>query len=119
MLIAAGHFATAGAWTTKDTVIFVALAVVLGVPLVAISLIRVRRAGEYVRASLQQAGYEVVQLQYRFLRWGPYAWTTNQRSQTVYRVVVREHGGRERHGWARWGRPWFWLDDKLEFRWDD
>lgn len=119
MLIAAGHFASAGPWTTKDTMVFVSLAVVVGVPLLALSLIRIRRAGDRVRASLQKAGYDIVQIRYRFLRWGPYAWTTNQRSQIVYRVVVRDQGGRERQGWARWGRPWFWMDDKLELKWDD
>jgi hypothetical protein len=119
MLIAAGHYAAARPWTTRDTIIFIALAVVLGVPLLAVTVIRIRRASEHVRASLQQAGYEVVQLQYRFLRWGPYSWTTNQRSQVVYRVVVRDLVGRERHGWARSGRPWFWMNDKLEFQWDD
>jgi hypothetical protein len=45
MLIAAGHYATAGSWTAKDTIVFVALAVVVGVPLLAVSLIRIRRAG--------------------------------------------------------------------------
>ena len=47
-------------WTTKDTIIFFALAVVVGVPLLVFSLIRIRRAAEDVRASLQQAGYVVV-----------------------------------------------------------
>src|SRR5262245_36243780 len=114
MLIAVGHYATAGPWTTTDTIVFASLAVIVGVPLLAVSLIRIRRASDKVRASLQQAGYDIVQLQFRFLRWGPYSWTTNQRSQIVYRVVARERGGRERQGWARSGRPWFWMADKLE-----
>jgi len=118
-LITMGHFPTAGLWTMKDTIVFVGLAVVLGVPLLAFSLIRIHRARDKVRASLTQAGYDIVQLQFRFLRWGPYSWTTNQRSQIVYRVVARERDGRERHGWARCGRPWFWMDDKLEFQWDE
>src|SRR5690242_4982158 len=42
--------------------VFVGLAVIVGLPVVAISLIRIRRAGEHVRASLQQAGYNVVRL---------------------------------------------------------
>jgi hypothetical protein len=99
--------------------VFVGLAVIVGLPVVAISLIRIRRAGEHVRASLQQAGYNVVRLQYRFLKWGPYSWTTNQGSQVVYRVLARGLDGRERRGWARWGRPWFWMADRLELHWDD
>jgi len=80
---------------------------------------RIGRATASVRTSLREAGYEVVQLQRRLWRWGPYGWTTNQHSQFVYRVVVRTPDGRPRQGWARWGRPWLWMADTLELRWDD
>jgi hypothetical protein len=120
MLLVASHYSTGGPWTTRDTIIFVGLAAVLVVGYLVGALIRIRHARAALTASLHQAGCEIVRLQYRFFSWGPYyRWTTNQSGQSVYRFVVRTPDGGQRQGWARWGRPWFWMADKLELRWDD
>ena len=71
-----------------------------------------------IRASLAQAGYEIVKMQYRLLRQGPLFWTTT-RSQIVYRLIVRDAAGRQRTGWARWGRAWLFKAITLELRWDE
>lgn len=98
---------------------------VLGIllsPIVALCVwgaLRLRRARAAVREAIRAGGDELVQMKQRWLRQGPFFWTTT-RSQVVYRVVVRDSAGRQRTGWARWGRTWFLEPDtRLEFRWDE
>jgi hypothetical protein len=86
--------------------------------LVAWGLARVRRAHREVRAALDDGGYAVVRMEQRLFRLGPLFWTT-ARGQIVYRVIVCDNGGRQRSGWARWGRTWLTRPDTLELRWDD
>jgi len=75
------------------------------------------QAEKDVRARLGADGYEIVQMQQRWLRLGPLFWTTT-RSQIVYRVIVRDANGQQRTGWARWGRRWLFGGDPLELVWD-
>jgi hypothetical protein len=86
--------------------------------LVAWALARMRRARAAIRAALDHGGYAVVQIERRLFRLGPLFWTTT-RSQIVYRVIAQDPGGRQRTGWARWGRTWLTKPDTLELRWDD
>ena len=79
---------------------------------------RKRRAHDNIRAALQQAGYEVVNMSYRYWRTGPFSVWNTSRLHFVFRVLVRRAPGGERSVWARWGRPWFTSPDTLELHWD-
>jgi hypothetical protein len=90
-------------------------------PIVALAgwgVVRVRRSRTEVRAALEQAGYHILRITHRIVWYGPFFWTTS-RGQIVYCVVVRETGGRQRTGWARWGRRWLGNPDGIELRWDE
>ena len=86
--------------------------------LVAWGLVRIRRARAAIRAAVERQGLEMVGLEHRLFRLGP-LFSTTTRSQIVYRLVVRESTGRQRTGWARWGRSWLGTPDVLELRWDE
>ena len=77
-----------------------------------------QRAQKDVRAWLASDGYDIVQMQHRWVRQGPLFWTTT-RSQIVYRVVVRDTSGGQRAGWARWGRRWLFEGDSMNLVWDE
>ena|SRR5438094_1178848 len=79
---------------------------------------RWRRSSVEVRSALERAGYDVVHMERRIFREGPFSWTTT-RSQCVFRFIVHESTGRERTGWARWGRKWLPDPDQLELKWDE
>jgi hypothetical protein len=50
---------------------------------------------------------------------GPFSWSTTD-GQVVYRVVVRDGGGRTRTGYVRCGGRWSgMLSDNTEVRWND
>jgi hypothetical protein len=82
------------------------------------NLRRKRRARENIRAALQQADYQVVEMSYRYWRTGPFSIWTTSRLHFVFRVLVRQVPGGERSVWARWGRPCFTGPDTLELDWD-
>ena len=79
---------------------------------------RIHRGRVTVREALEQAGYQVLQIQRRIVRQGPF-WRTTANSQVVFRVLVRETTGRQRTVWARWGRTWLPEANKLELRWEE
>lgn len=84
-------------------------------------VIRLRRSRAIVRAALEVAGFEVLKMNYRYLRLGPFfsLWDTS-RAQDVYRVSVRNRSsGTDQTVWARWGRRWFAARPTLEFRCED
>ena len=63
----------------------------------------------------------IVEMDYRFLRRGPFFWTVFARNQTIYRVTVADRNGNKRQGWVRCG-DWFWgvfFSDNVEVRWDE
>jgi hypothetical protein len=96
---------------------------VVAVPFIIIALfvwgvLRLRRGRAAIQVALEQAGYEVVKMERRIVRQGPFLWTTSN-SQIVYRVLVSERSGRQRTAWARWGRTWLPEPDKLDLKWDD
>ena len=86
--------------------------------LIAIGLARLRRARAAVRDALGRADLDVIRLKRCLLRVGPFPWTTSG-GRVVYRVTARDARGRQRTGWARWGRAWLFSPDTLDFRWDD
>lgn len=79
---------------------------------------RRRRAFAEVRTELNGTGYRIEKLETRNFRQGPFL-KSSGRSQFVFRFVVREATGRQRTGWARWGRTWLPEPDELEMKWDD
>src|SRR5215467_729864 len=81
------------------------------------NLRRRRHARGEIQAALQQAGYEVVTMNYRHWRTGPFSIWTTSRLHFVFLVLVRQ-AGLERTVWARWGRSWFTAPDTLELNWE-
>jgi hypothetical protein len=81
-------------------------------------VLRIRQARVAVRAALGGSGFQIVGLKRRFFRIGPFL-PGRLRSGVVYRITARDATGRERKGWAAWGRSWAFTQDKLELRWDD
>ena len=62
--------------------------------------------------------YDLLLAENRMFRKGPFMWSG--KSQTVYRVHVRDEQGNERKGWVRCG-DWLLgvLVDKVEAKWDN
>ena len=87
--------------------------------LYAWGIFRLRRARAEIRDAIRQSGFDPVRMTQRWFLLGPFSFWTTSRGQIVYRLIVRDHTRRERTGWARWGRPWFFKPDTLELRWDD
>jgi hypothetical protein len=95
--------------------------IVLVAPILAIyvwGFVRQRRARDAVRAALERDGFSIVRMESRQVRLGPLFWST-RRGHAVYRLVVRDSTGRDRAGWARWGRTWILAPDILELHWDE
>jgi hypothetical protein len=66
-----------------------------------------------------QNGYEMIKSELRYLRKGPFFWTSS-RGQVVYYVGVRDGQGRDRYGWVRCGGWWLGLaSNKAVVRWDE
>jgi hypothetical protein len=66
-----------------------------------------------------QNDFELLSSDYRYLRKGPFTWTSS-RNQTVYFVTVRDKQNQVRSGWVRCGGWWVGLySDKTEVAWDD
>ena len=64
-------------------------------------------------------GYRIVSREHRYIRKGPFFWTS-PRGRTVYYVTVEDEQGNQRHGWVRCG-SWFFglVSDHVEVRWED
>jgi hypothetical protein len=97
-----------------------ALAVVAAVILAVGGIVwRVRRSSGILQKWAAAGGYELLQIERRFLRRGGFWWRTSE-YQDVFRVLVRDSAGRERAGFVRVG-GWFlglWSDD-ASVQWDD
>src|SRR5262249_51163926 len=94
--------------------------VVLILAMWAWGLAQIRRGRGEIRGEIERSGYEVVKMNHRYLRLGPFCMWNSSRSQLVYRVIAREESTR-REGivWARWGRRWYWDPDTLELKWQE
>src|SRR5581483_8780204 len=122
VVLAAVFIAVVADAAARGRFILLAIAWLVAIVLiVAFVVMRLRRSRAIVRAALERAGYEVLTMNYRYLRFGPFfsLWNTS-RAQDVYRVLVRDRStGTDQTVWARWGRRWFAAPKKLEFRCDD
>jgi hypothetical protein len=76
------------------------------------------RARSLLEHWADERGFNILDSQYRYLRRGPFFWTTSK-GQAVYFVRVRDRLGDLRTGYVRCG-SWFLglLSDKVEVRWE-
>jgi hypothetical protein len=66
-----------------------------------------------------QNDYALLSSQYRYLRKGPFTWTSSK-NQTVYYVTVRDKQNHIRSGWVCCGGWWLGVySDKTEVSWDE
>lgn len=63
------------------------------------------RARKMIEAWAADNGFRILEMEYRPLRRGPYAWNTPA-GRMVFRVLVQDGDGRKRPGWLRCGH---WL----------
>ena len=80
---------------------------------------QVRKARRKIRAEIESCGVTIVEMKSRSFRLGPFSMLNTSRTQSVYRVVVRESTGRERLVWARSGRKWFWNPPTVDLKWEE
>ena len=113
-----GHAVHPAPLTSRDVVLLAALLLTVIALFLSASYARARRARAAVGRALGDAGYEVVQLNYRWFSFGSGLGLPG-RGQLTYRFIARDMNARERTGWARWGRVWVLDPDRLELRWDD
>ena len=76
------------------------------------------RSRELLDRWAEDNGYQILSSEFRWLRRGPFFWTSSKGQMTYY-VVIRTADGRTRNGWVRCG-GFFWglLRDKVEERWE-
>jgi hypothetical protein len=78
-----------------------------------------RRGKALLQRWAEENDLQIVTAEYRWLRLGPFFWTTS-RGQTVYYVTVMDTAGRTRRGYIRCGSFWWGLfSDEVAVRWDD
>lgn len=66
-----------------------------------------------------QNDFELLSSDYRYLRKGPFTWTSS-RNQTVYYVTVGDKQNQVRSGWVRCGGWWVGLySGETEVAWDE
>ncbi|MBN1657432.1 MAG: hypothetical protein JXA93_03470 [Anaerolineae bacterium] len=101
----------------EDTIGVLAILIVVG--LVALVIyVHISRSQKLLRRWADENGYELLNVEHRMFRKGPFVWSS--RGQTVYRVEVRDKGGIVRKGWVRCGSWWAGVfSDKVEARWDE
>jgi hypothetical protein len=78
----------------------------------------VSRSRTLLQGWAAKSGFEILQSEFRFVRRGPFFWTSSK-GQTVYYVRVQDGQGQVRSGWVRCGGWWLGLwSDRTEVRWD-
>jgi len=81
----------------EENVSLMPVAAIAGIFIVAIAawgVVRLRRGRAAIQAALERKGYEVLQMERRIVRQGPFWWTTTP-AQIVFRVLVLEPNGRQ------------------------
>jgi hypothetical protein len=95
------------------------LAIVVLVGIVAVALyLHITRSQKLLKRWAADSGVELLHAEHRMFRKGPFVWSS--RSQSVYRVEVRDPQGVVHKGWVRCGSWWGGVfSDKVEARWDE
>ena len=76
------------------------------------------RSRELLNRWANDNGYEIVSSEFRWLRRGPFFWTSSK-GQMIYHVVVRTEDGETKRGWVRCGGFWWGLlQDRTEAKWE-
>ena len=115
-----GHYADPIKVTPGMIVAGVLVWLALVVAFLWYAISRIRRSEAIVRSALEQAGYEALRIQYRYLSLGPFSLWDTSRTHDVFRVRVRDRANAAQTTvWARYGRTWYTSPTKLEFRSDD
>jgi hypothetical protein len=90
-----------------------------GVFLIFITRWQIRRGREMLVPWCAKAGYELIDVDHRYLFRGPFFWRASK-SQMVYKISARERGGRVRSGYARCGGYWLGVfTEEVDVRWDE
>ncbi len=76
------------------------------------------RARRILESWAAENGYHIISSELRWLRRGPFFWTTSK-NQVVYHVTVRIPEGTVKNGWVRCG-SWWWgvFQNRAEARWE-
>ena len=95
---------------------------VLIIPLIGLIIALVIWTRRRSRVLLEQwaadNGFTILSREHRYLRRGPYLWTTGK-GQDVYYIEVQDTGGTTRSGFVRCGGYWSgMLSDKVTVAWD-
>ena len=98
------------------TVLFFVIGFVFVVFLLACNIIRPR---QILNRWAAVNNYEILSADYRWIRFGPFFWTTSK-GQAIYYVTVRTPDGQQKQGWVRCG-GWIMgvLTNQSEVRWDE
>ncbi len=77
------------------------------------------RATAVLQKWADENGCQITRKEYRYLRRGPFFWSTS-RSQVVFYFEALDRSGLERKGFARCGSRWLGLlKDQVEVRWEE
>ena len=77
------------------------------------------RAGAILLEWATQNGYRILSSEFRYLRKGPFFWTSSK-GQAVFYVSVRDRENRIRSGFVCCGGWWIGLwSDQAKVKWDD
>jgi hypothetical protein len=100
-----------------DTIGVLAIFFIVGI-VAAVLYLQITRSQKLLKRWAADNGVELLHVEHRMFRKGPFIWSS--RSQSVYRVEVRDQQGVVRKGWVRCGSWWGGvLSDKVEARWDE
>jgi len=93
---------------------------ILGLLIIAIALLWMfTRAGRILDDWAAKNNYQILSSELRWLRRGPFFWTSTK-NQIVYYVTVRTLDGTTKRGWVRCGSFWLGIfQNKAEVRWED
>ena len=97
----------------QKTLVFVVIVIVIAMLMLIFS-----RSRRILESWAEENDYQILSSEIRWLRRGPFFWTTSN-GQVVYYVTARTSDGTVRKGWVRCGTWWLGvLRDKAEARWE-
>jgi hypothetical protein len=106
-------------FTIACALFLLVLAVVVIFALSAYAVGTYRHAARLLDQWAADNNYRIIESDRRYLRKGPFTWTSSQ-SQIIYRVTVQDPIGNIRHGWVRCGSyllgAW---QNAMDVRWED
>jgi hypothetical protein len=106
-------------FTIACTLFLLILVVGLVLALSAYAVGAYRHGAQILEQWAADNNYRIIETDRRYLRKGPFTWTSSQ-SQIIYRVTVQDPQGNIRHGWVRCGSFILgaWQND-VDVRWEN